>query len=284
MQRSGSPWRGMWTVMAKETADHLTGARMRILEILAFLAAAGAVYAAVTSIRTTVAEDPFLFLRLFTTDRDPLPAFVAFLGFITPLVAIALGFDLINGEFNRRTMSRVLAQPIYRDGLLLGKYLSGLATLSIILTAIWLLVAGLGLLFLAGGGSLSMLMYVLWRFLGRAMWIVMIGIVFVVLLVLGFRALVKRIRRRKAAPMEQDIVAQSDAPPRGGAYPTSWWMKGEVVSETVNLSLTGVPEGVYWLAAGLYDRTLTRLPAVAPDGYRIASDRPILTRGVRIKR
>ena len=40
MQRSGSPWRGMWTVMAKETADHLTGARMRILEILAFLAAA----------------------------------------------------------------------------------------------------------------------------------------------------------------------------------------------------------------------------------------------------
>ncbi len=148
MQRSGSPWRGMWTVMAKETADHLTGARMRILEILAFLAAAGAVYAAVTSIRTTVAEDPFLFLRLFTTDRDPLPAFVAFLGFITPLVAIALGFDLINGEFNRRTMSRVLAQPIFRDGLLLGKYLSGLATLSIILTAIWLLVAGLGLLFL----------------------------------------------------------------------------------------------------------------------------------------
>ncbi len=85
-------------------------------------------------------------------------------------------------------------------------------------------------------------------------------------------------------PASEDIVAQSDAPPRGGAYPTSWWMKGEVVSETVNLSLTGVPEGVYWLAAGLYDRTLTRLPAVAPDGYRIASDRPILTRGVRIKR
>ena len=32
----------------------------------------------------------------------------------TPLIAIALAFDSINGEFNRRTLSRVLAQPIYR--------------------------------------------------------------------------------------------------------------------------------------------------------------------------
>jgi len=73
----------------------------------------------------------------------------------------------------------------------------------------------LGLLFLAGGGSLSMLMFVLWRFLGRAMWVVMVGIVFVVLLVIVFRLLVKRIRRRRAAPMEQDIVAQSAAAPQG---------------------------------------------------------------------
>ncbi len=146
MNREGSPWRGVWTVMAKETADHLTGARMRILELLVFISAAGAVYAAVTSITTSVAQDPFLFLTLFTTAREPLPSFVAFLGFLTPLVAIALGFDAVNGEFNRRTMSRVLAQPIYRDALLLGKYLAGLATLAIVLTAIWLLVAGLGLL------------------------------------------------------------------------------------------------------------------------------------------
>jgi ABC-2 type transport system permease protein len=147
-QREGSPWQGVWTVMAKETADHLTGARMRILELLGFLSAIGAVYAAVSTLRQTVSEDPFLFLRLFTTARDPLPGFVAFLGFLTPLVAIALGFDTINGEFNRRTMSRVLAQPIYRDALLLGKFLGGLATLGTILTAIWLLVAGLGLIWL----------------------------------------------------------------------------------------------------------------------------------------
>jgi ABC-2 type transport system permease protein len=147
-RREGSPWQGLSTVMGKEIADNLTGVRIRILEILAFLAAVGAVYAAVRTLRNTTAEDPFLFLRLFTTAQEPLPAFVSFLTFLTPLVAIALGFDAVNGEFNRRTLSRLLAQPIYRDALLLGKYLAGLGTLAIVLTAIWLLVAGLGLVFL----------------------------------------------------------------------------------------------------------------------------------------
>lgn len=148
LRREGSPWQGVWTVMGKEIADHLTGARMRILEGLGFLAAIGAVYAAVSTLKATVSQDPFLFLKLFTTSQDPLPAFVGFLAFLTPLVAIALGFDTVNGEFNRRTLSRILAQPIYRDALLLGKYLAGLATLAIVMTAIWLLVAGLGLILL----------------------------------------------------------------------------------------------------------------------------------------
>jgi ABC-2 type transport system permease protein len=132
--------------MAKETSDNLSGARITILELLGFLSAAGAVFAAVNSIKQTTAEDPFLFLRLFTTSQEPLPAFIGFLTFLTPLVAIALGFDAVNGEFNRRTLSRILAQPIYRDALLLGKFLAGLVTLAMVLTAIWLLVAGLGLL------------------------------------------------------------------------------------------------------------------------------------------
>ena len=52
-------------------------------------------------------------------------------------------------------MSRILAQPIFRDALLLGKFLAGLATLSIGLLSLWLLVIGLGLLTLGipPGGS-----------------------------------------------------------------------------------------------------------------------------------
>jgi len=144
--REGSPWTGLWAVVAKEMADHLTSVRMRVLEILMLLTAAGTVYAATMNLRTTVGEDPFLLLRLFTTAYDPLPAFVGFLGFLVPLVAIALAFDTVNSEFNRRTMSRILAQPIYRDALLLGKFLAGLFTLALILTAIWLLIIGLGII------------------------------------------------------------------------------------------------------------------------------------------
>lgn len=145
MRREGSLWTGVGTVLAKETADHLTSARLWFLEALVLLAAGGAVYAATEKIRDTVSEDPFLFLSLFTVAREPLPSFVVFLGFLVPLVAIALGFDAVNGERAHRTLSRLLAQPIYRDALLIGKFLAGLLTLAITFLALWLLVVGLGL-------------------------------------------------------------------------------------------------------------------------------------------
>ena len=138
--REGSPWTGLGAVLAKETADHLTGARMRILELLILLTAAGTIYTALQTIQPGEAPE-FLYLRLFTTAQEPLPAFIGFLGFLVPLIAIALTFDSINGEFNRRTLSRILAQPVYRDALLLGKFLSGLLTLAVIFSAIWLLIS-----------------------------------------------------------------------------------------------------------------------------------------------
>jgi ABC-2 type transport system permease protein len=148
MRREGSPWQGLGVVMLKELSDHFVSARMRMLEWLVVLTAVAAVYAAITQVRDATAEDPFLFLRLFTTARDPLPSFVSFLGFLVPLMAIGLGFDAVNGEHNRRTLSRILSQPIYRDALLFGKFLAGIITLSISLIALWLLVIGLGLLML----------------------------------------------------------------------------------------------------------------------------------------
>lgn len=146
MQREGSAFSGLGVVMLKELSDHLTSIRMRVLEWLVVLVALAALYGAIQQIKDTTAEDPFLFLRLFTTSRDPLPSFVSFLSFLVPLMAIGLGFDAVNGEHNRRTLSRILSQPIYRDALLFGKFLAGLVTLSISLITLWLLVIGLGLL------------------------------------------------------------------------------------------------------------------------------------------
>jgi ABC-2 type transport system permease protein len=143
-EREGSPWTGLGAVMMKEMSDHLTGARMRILELLILVTAAGTVFAALQNIGSGGRE--FLYLQLFTSAREPLPSFVGFLGFLVPLIAIALAFDAVNSEFNRRTLSRVLAQPVYRDAFLFGKFLSCLLTLAIAFSAIWLLIFGLGIL------------------------------------------------------------------------------------------------------------------------------------------
>ncbi len=170
------PLPGMATVALKEAADHLTSVRMHLVMLLVLLTAIGAIYGAIGEIKQTIGQDPFLFLRLFTTAKAPLPSFVSFLGFLLPLVAIALAFDAINGEYSRRTMSRILAQPIYRDALLMGKFLGGIIVLAVCLITLWLLMTGLGILLLGlppsgeevlrGVGYLALLARLWWRLAG----------------------------------------------------------------------------------------------------------------------
>ena len=147
MRREGSPWRGLNVVFFRELFDNLTSARMVVMELLVVVFGGVVVYFAAEQVRNTTAEDPFLFLRLFAPQGgQSLLSFVMVLSILVPLISIALGFDSVNGEYNRRTMSRILAQPIYRDALLFGKFLAGLAPLSICLITLWLLVIGFGLI------------------------------------------------------------------------------------------------------------------------------------------
>jgi ABC-2 type transport system permease protein len=148
VRREGSPWTGLWAVVFKEFADHLSSVRMRVLEFIMLLTAVATVFAATQTLRTAVGEDPYIYLRVFALPYqvgDTQLSFVAFLGFLIPLIGIALAFDSVNGEYMRRTMSRVLAQPIYRDAVLMGKFLAGLATMATTLVALWLLVTGLSI-------------------------------------------------------------------------------------------------------------------------------------------
>jgi ABC-2 type transport system permease protein len=149
MRREGSPFTGVGPVFVKELADHLSSVRMLVLTLFVIVFGAFPVASSLQQLRTVVGADAFLFLRIFTIEPEQVPIpFVQALNFIIPLMAIGLGFDSINSEFNRRTLSRVLSQPIYRDALLLGKFLSGLATLAVALVALWLIVFGAGLLLL----------------------------------------------------------------------------------------------------------------------------------------
>jgi len=144
MRREGSALHGLGVVTLKEIADHFSSILVVVLLGLVTASAIVVVSLGIGPIKESTAEDPFLFLRLFTRST-PLPL-VALLSFLVPLIAIGLGFDAVNGEHNRRTLSRILSQPIYRDALLFGKFAAGLFTLAVALIVLWLLVIGLGLL------------------------------------------------------------------------------------------------------------------------------------------
>ena len=148
-RREGSPFTGLGPVFMKEFADHLSSARMMVLMLFVIAFGALPVGLSLQELRNVTESDPFLFLRIFTSAPQQIPfSFTASLSLVIPLLAIGLGFDAVNSEFNRRTLSRVLSQPIYRDALLLGKFLGGLATLAVALVALWLIVLGAGLLLL----------------------------------------------------------------------------------------------------------------------------------------
>jgi len=63
------------------------------------------------------------------------------------------------------------------------------------------------------------------------------------------------------------ILAQRDSAPRGGNYPTSLWMTGEIISETYTLPL---PEGQYRVRLGFYEpETGARLHYEGADGLTL---------------
>jgi len=136
----------MYAVFRKELADHLNSKRFLILFALVLLSGIFAVYIASQNIRSEVTPvTELIFLKLFTTSGSSLPAFPFFVSLFIPLISIALGFDAINSEKNSGNLSRLLSQPIHRDAVINGKFLAGVAVLTIIIVSMIAFVAGLGL-------------------------------------------------------------------------------------------------------------------------------------------
>jgi ABC-2 type transport system permease protein len=137
----------MSVVFWKELADHFSSRRFMILLVLIVLIGLWASYATGQAIRQNTESIPaqYVFLLLLTSSGEMVFSLATFLGFFGPLVGITLGFDSISGEYARGTLSRVLSQPIYRDSLINGKFLAGLATVAVLWGSILLLVIGLGI-------------------------------------------------------------------------------------------------------------------------------------------
>lgn len=69
------------------------------------------------------------------------------------------------------------------------------------------------------------------------------------------------------------IVAQADAPPAGGRYPTDLWEAGDVVADPREVEVGSLPPGRYRILVGLYSLADgSRLPAADRDGRRLPED------------
>jgi len=136
----------MYAVFRKELTDHFNSIRFIILFIVTILAGIFAIYIAIQNIRSVVTPTTeFIFLKIFTTSGGTLPSFLFFISLFIPIIGIALGFDAINSERASGNLSRLLAQPIYRDSVINGKFLAGLSVLAIMVISVIGIVAGLGL-------------------------------------------------------------------------------------------------------------------------------------------
>ena len=137
-------------ILYKEISDHVRSWRFIILIAIIALTCFGSMYTALENIGKAVKpndpEGTFLFLKLFTISDGTLPSFFVFISFLGPLLGISLGFDAVNSEQNKGTLSRVLSQPIHRDYLLNAKFLSALFIISVMFFALGFLVMGLGLI------------------------------------------------------------------------------------------------------------------------------------------
>jgi ABC-2 type transport system permease protein len=154
--REGGRLPAGWRVIAaKEMADHLLSVRFLVLLLVLGLAGVLILYTVAGAIRE-VAEAATtaraVFLALFTIEPATdftaarLPSFVALVGFLGPLLGIAFGFDSISSERSESTLPRLVAQPIHRDDVINGKFVAGLAVIAVILAAVTLLVAAVGML------------------------------------------------------------------------------------------------------------------------------------------
>ena len=138
-----------WALVDKEISDHVRSWRFIIMVVLMLLTSMGSLYTALTNIAKTIKpndpEGTFFFLKLFTVTDGTLPSFFVFVSFLGPLLGISLGFDAINSEQNKGTLSRLLAQPIHRDYLINAKFAAALFVISVMFFALGFLVMGLGL-------------------------------------------------------------------------------------------------------------------------------------------
>ena len=135
------------SIFWKELADNFGSRRFIIMVVLICLVGIFSAYLSGQVIKTEPLQTSteFLFLKVLTLPSRSLPPFIYFLGLLGSLLGIIFGFDAINSEYSRGTVSLVLSQPVFRDSFINAKFLAGLATIAVIFMSIFLILLGLEL-------------------------------------------------------------------------------------------------------------------------------------------
>jgi len=150
-----------WRVIgARELTEHILSVRFVALLLVLGMAGALAIYAVSGSLRDAASQIPQaptgqipVFPLLFTISPSiagisgqQFPSFAGMVALLGPVLGIAFGFDAISSERSEGTLPRLVSQPIYRDDVINGKFVAGLAVISMILAAVILLLAGVGII------------------------------------------------------------------------------------------------------------------------------------------
>jgi len=147
-KKQKSPFKVM---VHKEIADHVRSWRFILLLALVVLTFTASLYISMGNIKnvfnnTADPDHAFLYLKLLSNTDGSMPPFHILLSFLAPLLGISMGFDAINAEHNSGTLTRLLAQPIYRDNILLAKFYSAMLIIGTLFLSLTLLMIGGGLL------------------------------------------------------------------------------------------------------------------------------------------
>jgi ABC-2 type transport system permease protein len=143
-----SGWTGLHALYAKELGDHLTSKRFLILLLLIGTTSLASLYGAISGLSDAISSDSnFIFLKLYTTTSNSIPSFMSFIALLGPIVGLALGFDAINSERNANTLNRLVSQPIYRDSIIIGKFLAGTTVIAAIIYAMGIALGALGVIY-----------------------------------------------------------------------------------------------------------------------------------------
>ena len=138
---------GLWALYHKELADHLCSKRFVIILLLIYATSFASLYGALTGLSSSSdSSTTFLFLKLYTTSGNSIPSFSTFIALLGPFVGLTLGFDAINSERSNGTLNRLVAQPIYRDSVIVGKFLAGATMIAIMVFSMGIAIGSIGVL------------------------------------------------------------------------------------------------------------------------------------------